>query len=152
MSEQTLSKEKINALLTQIRKALTEKSIGLQQILEIFPDVPKAIPVTLGARNTLTREGDIFSNLGGCISTEFDLDGARCGIKIPGELACRCVEKGNGFRLEFPQGKRLSFGKLVKIVFARTWIWADLLALEISPQEVFIDMSLDAADKRIAVK
>lgn len=62
------------------------------------------------------------------------------------------MEKGDGFRFEFPQGKRLSFGKLVKIVFARTWIWADLLALDISPQEVFIDMSLDAAVKRIAVK
>ena len=149
---ESLPKEKITALIAKVKEATQKGVFSLSSVLEIFPDVPQSVVSALKDRNTLTAHYGQLFNWGILQRIDFELDGAKCQIEVPMELRCLCLMKDNGFKLDFLEGKRLRFGKLIKVLFTRTWVWCELLSVNVSNTEVFIDMSLNAADKRIPVE
>ncbi|MHC9542315.1 MAG: hypothetical protein AB9903_22630 [Vulcanimicrobiota bacterium] len=151
MPEQPIPIEKVTALIDEVNNARVNGSIKLGEIIKIFTDIPANIISSIGERNQLNFEADIFSNRGEVKTINFSLENIPHQIMIPEEIECRYTATANGFKLEFPEQKRLKFGKLVKIFFVRAWVWCQLLKLDVSSQEVFIDMDLDPADRRIPV-
>lgn len=151
MPEQPIPIEKVTALIAEVNDAIANGSIKLGEIIKIFPDIPANIISSIGERNQLTFEGDRFSNRGEVKTINFTLENVPHQIVIPEEIECRYTAIANGFRLDFPEQKRLKFGKLVKIFFISTWVWCQMLKLDVSSQVIFIDMDLDPADRRIPV-
>ncbi|MGV8120446.1 MAG: hypothetical protein AB2L14_11850 [Candidatus Xenobiia bacterium LiM19] len=146
-----IPREKVNALIEKVNTAITNGSIKLEEIITVFPDIPSNVISSIGERNQLDYQNNVFFNRGDVKTINFTLESTPHQIIIPEEIECRYNRTDNGFILEFTDQKRLKFGKMVRILFLNTWVWCHLLKLEVSMNEIFIDMDLDPADRRIPV-